>query len=74
MNWNLDIISPTTAFGNSAVWGKPATTAAFVIKPLNPIPPFLNLNLDFNQFTVRGWLTGRRPAQGVLYPRGVYNR
>ena len=24
--------------------------------------------------TVRGWLIGRRPASGMLYPRGVYNK
>ena len=24
--------------------------------------------------SVRGWLIGRRPASGMLYPRGVYNK
>jgi len=24
--------------------------------------------------TVAGWLTGRRPASGLQYPRGIYNR
>ena len=23
---------------------------------------------------IRGWLTGRRPASGLQYPRGIYNR
>ena len=24
--------------------------------------------------TVRGWLIGRRPTSGMMYPRGVYNK
>ena len=24
--------------------------------------------------SVRGWLIGRRPSSGMLYPRGVYNK
>lgn len=24
--------------------------------------------------TVPGWLTGRRPSQGQVFPRGVYNK
>jgi hypothetical protein len=34
-----------------------------------------NINLS-NEITdtIPGWLTGRRPVSGQLYPRGVYNK
>ena len=32
-----------------------------------------NLNLSFTE-TRPGWLTGRRPQLGQLFPRGVYNK
>lgn len=33
-------------------------------------------NFDFseNQKTMPGHLTGRRPAKGLVFPRGVYNK
>ena len=31
-------------------------------------------NLDICDSTRPGFLTGRRPVKGQLYPRGVYNR
>lgn len=33
-------------------------------------------NLDFSSFneTRPGWLTGRRPVSGQVFPRGVYNK
>ena len=31
-------------------------------------------NLDIFDSTRPGFLTGRRPVKGQLYPRGVYNR
>ena len=31
-------------------------------------------NLDIFDSTRRGFLTGRRPVKGQLYPRGVYNK
>ena len=33
-----------------------------------------NTNLDIFDSTRPGFLTGRRPVKGQLYPRGVYNR
>lgn len=34
------------------------------------------VNIDFSNFdeTIPGWLTGRRPQSGQLFPRGVYNK
>lgn len=33
-------------------------------------------DFDFssNQKTANGYLTGRRPAKGQLFPRGIYNK
>ena len=34
-------------------------------------------NLDLSSFVTEtrpGWLTGRRPVQGQVFPRGVYNK
>ncbi len=33
-----------------------------------------NTNLDIFDSTRPGFLTGRRPVKGQLYPRGVYNK
>jgi len=34
----------------------------------------LNLGADYPAGTKPGWLTGRRPVKGQLFPRGVYNK
>lgn len=31
-------------------------------------------NIDISSQTIPGWLTGRRPVSGQLFPRGVYNK
>jgi len=46
---------------------------------VNPSIPTVTLsttgtNLDIFDSTRPGFLTGRRPQTGQLYPRGVYNR
>jgi len=37
---------------------------------------YITINRSFTGLnrTVAGWLTGRRPASGLQYPRGIYNR
>jgi hypothetical protein len=35
--------------------------------------PIKNLNINFDE-TRSGWLTGRRPVSGQVFPRGVYNK
>jgi len=37
------------------------------------VPSNFNRNISFTE-TRPGWLTGRRPSQGQLFPRGVYNK
>ena len=34
----------------------------------------LSIGADYPAGTRSGWLTGRRPPQGQLFPRGVYNK
>jgi hypothetical protein len=35
--------------------------------------PIKNLNINFDE-TIPGFLTGRRPVSGQVFPRGVYNK
>jgi hypothetical protein len=35
--------------------------------------PGMNMNLNLTSARP-GWLTGRRPGRGQLFPRGVYNK
>jgi len=37
------------------------------------VPSNSNRNISSTE-TRPGWLTGRRPSQGQLFPRGVYNK
>ena len=62
---------------------KPSTATAYVSPTFSSVtyatssPSSTNHNItdeDPITSTVRGWLIGRRPASGMLYPRGVYNK
>ena len=39
----------------------------------NTVPTLENRNISFDE-TRPGWLTGRRPASGQVFPRGIYNK
>ena len=54
----IQALSPTVNASNLIVSIKNATAAIFGI----------------DQSTRPGFLTGRRPVKGQLYPRGVYNK
>ena len=53
------------------------STASYTVKVSNGT---INLgNVTSSQFSIvtstrSGWLTGRRPVSGQMYPRGVYNK
>ena len=48
-----------------------ATQASFDVN----IPDLITRNRDISFTETRpGFLTGRRPSQGQLFPRGVYNK
>ena len=49
----------------------------FTLIPSNLIVSIINATADIfgiDQSTRPGFLTGRRPVNGQLYPRGVYNK
>ena len=49
----------------------------FTIIPSNLIVSIINATaaiFGIDQSTRRGFLTGRRPVTGQLFPRGVYNK
>jgi hypothetical protein len=48
-----------------------ATEVGFTIE--NTLPTKENRNISFEE-TRPGWLTGRRPVSGQVFPRGVYNK
>jgi len=48
-----------------------ATQATFTVN--HYVPSNSNKSISFTE-TRPGWLTGRRPSQGQLFPRGVYNK
>lgn len=72
-DFNMNLNQPTTFMKVEAVALIPAFSAPFVINPSNPTPPLQNFDMDLITNTYRGWLYGRRPATGSMYPRGVYN-
>jgi hypothetical protein len=51
------------------------STSSFTIEPSNGTVSIGNIDLsaDITE-TIPGWLTGRRPSQGQVFPRGVYNK
>ena len=48
-----------------------ATETTFTVN--NAVPVKENRNINFDE-TRTGWLTGRRPVSGQVFPRGVYNK
>lgn len=61
-------VSTTTAF-------QVQSTDPYTIEPSNGTVSVSNIDLSADVTgTQRGWLTGRRPSSGQMYPRGVYNK
>ena len=61
----------------STVSFKVQSTAAYTIDPSNGTISLGNVSkFDFGILTDTrpGWLTGRRPVSGQVFPRGVYNK
>ena len=51
-----------------------SATTPFVIPETNGTISIGNLPLRDEDISTPGYLTGRRPAKGQLFPRGVYNK
>ena len=61
-------VSTTTAF-------QIQSTDSYTIEHSNGTVNVGDINLgSFVTDTVPGWLTGRRPVSGQVFPRGVYNK
>lgn len=61
---------------NDSKFGQPQALS-FTVNPSNVVVNIENVGgTDFGIFdpTQPGWLTGRRPTTGQLYPRGVFNK
>ena len=59
------------------VLGITQTALTFTVNASNLLVSIVNASasdLGINQSTRPGFLTGRRPQIGQLYPRGVYNK
>jgi len=51
------------------------STSSYTIEPSNGTVSVGNIDLSASINETRpGWLTGRRPSQGQVFPRGVYNK
>jgi len=62
---------------NTSVHFKVQSTAPYTIEPSNGtvrLGSATGSNFAILSNTRSGWLTGRRPPKGQLYPRGVYNK
>ena len=73
---DLDITTTTLEDAvNDSKFGQ-VQALTFTVNPSNGTVPLstTGTNLDIFDSTRPGFLTGRRPQTGQLYPRGVYNR
>jgi len=53
------------------------STASYTVKVSNGTVSLGNIdksNFGIVSSTIPGWLTGRRPGSGQVFPRGVYNK
>ena len=73
---DLDITTTTLEDAvNDSKFGQ-VQALTFTVNPSIATVPLstTGTNLDIFDSTRPGFLTGRRPVKGQLYPRGVYNR
>jgi hypothetical protein len=60
---------------NDAVAFQIQSLESYTIEPSNGTVNVGNINIgSVTTGTEPGWLTGRRPTQGQVFPRGVYNK
>ena len=73
---DLDITTTTLAEAVNDSKFAQIQALTFTVNPSNGTVSLstTGANLDIFDSTRPGFLTGRRPVKGQLYPRGVYNR
>tara|TARA_Y100001970_G_scaffold66766_1_gene85188 strand:+ start:694 stop:939 length:246 start_codon:yes stop_codon:yes gene_type:complete len=73
-------ITTAVAHQNAAIEYKQSTATPFVTPTFQSVTNAktggtpVNYNITDHDPTVRGWLIGRRPTSGMMYPRGIYNK
>ena len=50
------------------------TNFTSIVRRISPTAVLEGFTMNNLSSSVRGWLTGRRPATGQQYPRGYYNK
>jgi len=79
----ITVLTVSSAHQTAAIEFKPSTATPFVTPTFQSVTKAItggtpvNYNItDQDPITTneRAWLIGRRPASGMLYPRGVYNK
>lgn len=68
---NYTPLNLTTAVVGFATTQPVGVNTTFTVN--NTIPTQENRDISFSE-TRPGWLIGRRPSQGQLFPRGIYNK
>ena len=80
---NVSAAIASVVHQNAAIEFKQSTATAFVTPTFQSVTkaitggtPVNHTITDEDPITTneRGWLFGRRPASGMLYPRGIYNK
>ena len=76
-------IATPVAHQNASIEYKQSTATAFVTPTFQSVTKAITGGTSVNHTITdqdpittneRAWLIGRRPASGMLYPRGVYNK
>ena len=82
-NFSPAQITSLVAHQNAAIEYKQSTATPFVTPTFQSVTKAITGGTPVNHNisaedpitpTVRGWLIGRRPSSGMMYPRGVYNK
>ncbi len=74
--WTFSPIPSTAVVGIASTSMTIATTAIYTVESSNGTVGTSGTTANYTilNSTIPGWLTGRRPVNGQLYPRGVYNK
>ena len=79
----ITVLTVSSAHQTAAIEFKPSTATPFVTPTFQSVTKAITGGTPVNHniptedpitSSVRGWLIGRRPASGMMYPRGVYNK
>lgn len=71
-DWTIADLTTAVVGSATTVNFKVQSTAAYAVEVSNGTVSIGNVT--FGSFAVPGWLTGRRPLVGEVFPRGVYNK